>query len=545
MSDIRQPPSPQKIRQINKPMVPTQSQIQKAQRRDSLLTAEQNQAFNTDGWANVMTGLGGNMDKRAYNFYGRYPVIPDPELERIYFGDGIGARVVDVVADDMTREWITLKTIEEDDQAEENESLEDEAIKTVMESLEELDAQSVFNEAIKWARLYGGAAIIMGVLDGQPLDAPMNVNRITGFDYLRVIDRTDIDLFQSVYQNDPEKPGFGKPELFFMYFQVGVMRYPKMVHVSRVIMLKGKKIPTGATPTTTLQQRFWGLSVFNGLYEALSDYASNMDSVTNVLAEFVVGKFKMNGLSQMMAEGKEALVQNRMQLISLMKSVIHAVMLDSENEDYTRDTVSLTGIAELIDRSALKICAVTGIPYTRLFGDSPGGLSTDDSMGKATYYDMVRGAQHTQLKPAIRRLVDIILAWKKVTLPLEIEFNPLLSLDEVQQADVELKNSQTELNQANEYAVYIQNGVLDAEQVHTLKWKERLEGVEVYSLGPGAEAEGEELEPALEQEVEKASTKNQVQTGTASPAQGLVSKAGIVQAGGQGVGPDVIGKGLG
>ena len=99
-----------------------------------------------DGWANVFTGLGGVNDKTRYTGYGDTTIIDDDTLALIYSGDGLGGRIVDIVADDMTREWVYLG---ED---------EDERAKEVMDELTSLAAEEKFNEAIKWQRLFGGVS---------------------------------------------------------------------------------------------------------------------------------------------------------------------------------------------------------------------------------------------------------------------------------------------------------------------------------------------------------------------------------------------------
>lgn len=538
------PPNEAKIRALARVVQPTMEMLKKAQRRDLAIEASQlsgpmraqRHIQHADGWANVMTGMGGPMDKRMYNFFADYPIITDPELERMYFGDGVGARIVDVVADDMTREWIKLEAESEDD------TTENDALDVVGDVLQDIDAQTVFNAAVKWQRLYGGCAIVMGVLDGQTLDQPLNAARITGFDYLRVIDRSDIDLFQSVYQNDPSKPGFGQPLLLYMYFQVGVVRYPKLVHISRVCLLKGKTVPTGATPTTTLVQRFWGLSVFNGLYDVLADYNSNMAAAVSALQEFSIGKFKMSGLADMMAEGNESIVQTRMQLISTMKSVIHGVMLDAENEDYTRDTMTLTGLSDVIDRTALRVCAAAGIPYTRLWGDSPSGMSTDDESGRKTYYDMIRSKQHTELMPALKKLLMVIQAWKKTDTDIRIEFNPLYSLTEVEQSTVDMNKQTADTGKASMYSTYITDGVLTPPQVYALEWADKLEGVTVEDFGPTPEEMAQEL---ADQMLAKQAT-GQGQKGNAASPGGPVSSTKTPQTGlptGPSGGLDPVGEG--
>jgi phage-related protein (TIGR01555 family) len=375
------------------------------------------------------------------------------------------------------------------------------------------------------------------------------MNRITEIDYLRFIDRSDVDLFQSIYQNDPMKPGFGQPEVLYCYFQVGAVRYPKLVHISRCLVFKGKPIPAGATPTTTLAQRFWGLSVFNGLYELLADYNNAVAAAVNVLQEFVIGKYKMAGLADMMAAGNETTVQARMQLIATMKSVLHGIMLDADNEDYTRDAVTVTGVSDVIDRLALRLSGGSGIPYTRLWGDSPGGLSTDDESGRKTYYDKIRSDQHTILLPPLRKLIDIIKVWKRIDTDVEVKFNPLYSLTDVEEAQVETSKQSAATAKAQMYSSYIADGVLQPEQVFALEWAERLGGLEVLSFGPTPEEMAQELADQMMARAgntnpQAAAATNPTQEGGEAASGGPVASGPMKKPGAPGVpGGDVVGAG--
>ena len=99
-----------------------------------------------DGWFNVLSGLGGKKDKSTYTQYAWYTWLDDETLTSIYIGDGLGGRIVDIVADDMTREWI-------DFDVENGAVFRDELIR--------LNAEEAFNIALKWQRLYGGALLII------------------------------------------------------------------------------------------------------------------------------------------------------------------------------------------------------------------------------------------------------------------------------------------------------------------------------------------------------------------------------------------------
>ena len=134
--------------------------------------------FLADGWTNVISGLGHRNDKQHRTHFGAFQLILDVELQQMYMGDGLITRIVDCPAEDMTREWIDLEGDEED------EELAKEQMEAVSEVLEELDTEVAFNTALKWKRLYGGALIVMGILDGKTPDMPVDFNRIRGMSSL-------------------------------------------------------------------------------------------------------------------------------------------------------------------------------------------------------------------------------------------------------------------------------------------------------------------------------------------------------------------------
>lgn len=76
-------------------------------------------------------------------------------LTALYRENWIAKRIIDVPAEDMTRAWYTIESQIEGDKLDELKRLE-----------AHHDIQGEITSAIKWARLYGGAACLI-VVDGQ------------------------------------------------------------------------------------------------------------------------------------------------------------------------------------------------------------------------------------------------------------------------------------------------------------------------------------------------------------------------------------------
>lgn len=447
--------------------------------------AEALKELNLDGWINVMTGLGGGLDKRSKTRHSlsAEEYLQALELDSIYRADGLGTVIIDTPADDMTREWIKLDREDTNDMGD-----DDKDIKTVLSILTDLRAEAEFNQALKWKRLFGGAVIIIGARDGGILDTPLNTSRISTIDNLLTLDCECVDIATSMFGTDPNKSDFGKPVKLHIMYSQGNIQADFFVHASRCILFFGKPIAKSSIQSVDYKQRFWGLSALNPCYNSLRDLGSALDNLVNILQEFIVGKFKIKGLASMLMAGNEKQLIQRMNIIQMSKSVIRAVILGDE-EEWTRDTANLSGISESIQLLMSRLSGVSQIPQTKLFGRSPAGMNATGESDTTQYYDRIKAAQRNELKPQVTQLVDIIRAWKDIKSPLSVEFNPLFQLTEKEQAEVKKIKAETNKIKADMYHVLIEDSILTPEQVYTEEWAEIFGPYEELEPEPGITGE--------------------------------------------------------
>lgn len=422
-----------------------------------------------DGWANLFTGFGTKADKSKSttaipNFF-----LSDVQLETVYSDDGLGARIVDLLPDDMMKQGWHYKFINEKEELENISKVYDEAFK-------ELSVNDKVNKALKWARLYGGAIIILGAYDGEDLSTPLNIRKIKRFENLKVIPRNNIMYGTMKFQMDETKEHFGQVELYPVNFYVGREYKIVNVHYSRVIELHGIEIPTSNASVIPVQYRYWGLSVLQRIQDRLKDLGMSFGSLAQILSELTIGKYKYKDLADVMAsEGGEKLVQNRLQAMDMMKSTFHSILMDID-EDYIRDTVSFGGVSEILYQFMMLTSACTGYPMTKLFGISPGGMNSTGDSDTYQYYDMVRAEQQKTLLPILERIVHIIAEWKNVEEP-TIEFNPLEQMTEKEQAEVDEKKANTEKRKQETYQGYIDMGIMTPEIVEELEFGNTLKEI--------------------------------------------------------------------
>ena len=439
----------------------------------------------SDGWENLATGLGTKADKRRYTRITPDGSLSDEELSAIYTSDGLAAKIVDTIPDDMTRQGWTYEY---------NKGLknEDEADAGLNEITDSLELQSKVNLALKWARLYGGSVIVLAALDGSDLSSPLNPSRIRYFDGLRVIDRSNIEYDNIKFQTDPNQINYGKPELYPINFGLNGNYSITYVHASRVIEVHGREIPLNyKTRAFRYETKYWGLSELQFCHKEIAQIAQSFGGISQLLDEISVGKYKFKDLADILAspDGTKML-EKRIENADLIKSVFHSVYMDSE-EDYMRENVTLSGVSDVLYQYFMKLSAVTGYPITRLFGVSPAGLNSTGEGDMLNYYDVVRNKQSIILKPILDRIISVICDWKGFEKP-EIKFNPLKQLSEKEEAELELSRQQANSMKWEAYQKAIDMGIIEPYMVAYWEFGDELADIPIPKGWEEMEEEREE-----------------------------------------------------
>ncbi len=116
----------------------------------------------SDGYANMLNKYGTSQDNStAYRFQSEGPV-PDTLLTEHYEENGLFAKIIDAPAEEAIKHGFELDTDNPD------------AAQLLDDALDALEWTEKAATAIKWARLYGGAVIVMLIDDGHGLEEPLD-----------------------------------------------------------------------------------------------------------------------------------------------------------------------------------------------------------------------------------------------------------------------------------------------------------------------------------------------------------------------------------
>lgn len=414
-----------------------------------------------DGYVNLLNKYGTKQDNsEAYKFE-REPVIPDVQLTGLYEGNGLFSKIIDTPAEEALKHGFDLNL------------KSDEVNAFVEDALDDLEWEEKAATAIKWARLYGGALIVMLIDDGRGLEEPVDWEHIRSIDELRVYERSIVQPdYASLYQQDYGGKGvgnrvskFGQPEYYYVSSIYGSFK----VHESRCLVFRNGVLPEQTSNATYL---FWGMPEYVRIRRALRETVTAHTDSVKLLERSVQAIYSMKGLASLLTtDDGENQVLKRLQLVDTSRGLLNSIAIDSEGEQYDFKTFQFSGVKDVIDATCNMLSALTNIPQTILFGRSPAGMNATGDSDFESYYNFVEKIQRLMLKRNLRTLLDIVfragIASGDVTEEpdYKLEFNPLWSLSDTEQATVDQTKAQTALVKAQTAQAYVDMQALDPTEV--------------------------------------------------------------------------------
>lgn len=447
------------------------SKVDRVMQNAKLIEEQANKAvrpFREDGYVNLVNRYGTEKDMTERYKFVAEPAVPDDLLTMFYEGNGLFAKIIDAPAEEAVKHGFKLKGISDPE-------LED----FYVQALDELDWEETATTCIKWARLFGGSLAVMLINDGGKLEEPLRWDRIKSIDDIRVYDRSVIQPdYTSMFSYDPRDPfrtrgsRLGMPEYYNIFSKYGSFT----VHDSRVLTFRNGVLPEN---TTNSVYELWGMSEYVRIKRAIRDAELAHASGPKMLDRSVQPVYKMKDLAmELQTEEGESQVLKRLQAIDMARGIMNSLVIDSEGEDYDFKQFQYTGVADVVDSACNFLSALTNIPQTVLFGRSPAGMNATGQSDLENWYSYVARIQKRNLRGNLRYLLSVIfqagLYTKEVKeVPdINIEFNPLWSLSDLQQADLELKREQVKKTRAETAQIYIDMQAIDPSEVRNNLAKE-------------------------------------------------------------------------
>ena len=403
-----------------------------------------------DNFKNFLAGFGVLGRDKAESQYWWLEPLDVQQLEAAYRGDWLARKIIEIPASDSTRAWREW-------------SAEKDQVKAIEGVERQHFIQRKMMTALIKARLYGGAAMIIGTDDG-PFNEELNIEGVKkdGLKFVHVVDRWM--LAAGPLNRDITSPWFGEPTY---YTRVGVVTPPPIggvtppetisikgqtgedqiyIHPSRVVRFLGAEYPSlDRVPDQ------WGDPVLQYIQSTIKNAAMVSASLGQMIAEAKLDVIKIEGLSEVMGTAAGAAKYHaRFSNANAAKSAVNALLLD-KSEEWERKELRVGGVDKVMQMFLLLCCGAADIPATRLFGREPAGQNSTGESDIRNYYDRLHSDQIVRLKPAMHLLDEVIIRSALGSKPDEIDYdwNSLWQLSDTEKADVNLKLAQAHLVDVN------------------------------------------------------------------------------------------------
>jgi phage-related protein (TIGR01555 family) len=209
------------------------------------------------------------------------------------------------------------------------------------------------------------------------------------------------ELVVESYVVDLESPDYTHPEYAYVTMtRDGLTTPTERVHGSRLIYVPGmRSLPSQRTRRTDCD-----LSALQVYYPAIRDMEESWASGAVLVKRLSMPQLKVVDTSR--AASDEAGWLSRLRLFARSMST-KGLMVIMGTDELTWNGPSVAGYSELLRSLAERLSAVEGIPITRLLGQAPAGMTSDDASGARTYYDLIERYRRTVLRPAILQVYRI------------------------------------------------------------------------------------------------------------------------------------------
>jgi phage-related protein (TIGR01555 family) len=348
-------------------------------------------------------------------------------------------RFAEIIATEMTRRWIKIKSVSDDDEAKADK------IRELNDEQDRLGVRDAFRKIAEHDSYFGRAHLYVdtgSTKDRDELRTPIGNGRDTisrnkfggclGF-LKRVVPVEPVWVYPTNYDsNDPLEPTWYAPDSWYVN--------GKEIHVSRLLKFVGREVPDMLKPAYA----FGGLSMTQMAKPYVDNWLRTRQSVADIIHAFSVFVLSTD-LSESLTEGGSQLFA-RAELFNLVRDNRGLMMVNHDTEGFSNVSAPLGSLDALQAQTQEHLAAVSGIPIVKLLGIQPAGLNASSEGEIRSFYDWIHAYQEKFFRPNLTRVIDLaqLSLWGEVDQDLTFEFEPLWSLDEKAQAEVREIDARTD-----------------------------------------------------------------------------------------------------
>lgn len=322
-----------------------------------------------------------------------------------------------VFADEMTRNWIEVKSRKDGDPDIEEMEL----------ALIKYDVKRLIHEAVRQDSQYGVAHIYIdtGAKNDDELSKalfldPRKIPK-DSLKGLRVVDPTWV--YPAMYNTQwPLADNFYKPSAWFVM--------GKTVEESRFIDIVSRPVPDILKPS----YNFGGLSLTQLMEDYVVDWRDAKKNVIKILRTLRMRALKTDMDARLAVPGE---FDKRIKMFIKYQDNFGLWTLDN-GEEFIHTQTSLSELSNLLSNYQDQLCIPSRITNLKLLGNAPAGLNASGDSELDTWHETVSGYQDGNLRKPLENIFKIIQLseFGEIKEDIYFEFKPLDEVTEKEAADI-------------------------------------------------------------------------------------------------------------
>ena len=390
------------------------------------------QIVRLDEIISTISGIGGERDKGAATNLGLSGTkVIIPELALALYRTHYGGKIVDsYVRDSFRRGWRWSSQRKHT---------------KLTKAFKDCHAEARLKAADTWSQVYGSHYLLLELDDDSSWDQPVDFTAVRGIKRIITAGVTEVTPeqyipFEHALLANPALQ-YGDPLTYTVQLQSPNDLNPMFVaHTDRVLRFDGIALERQDRMQSSNGYPGSGDSIYVRLYDDIVRQGLVEGAMATLISEFNIGMMVIKGLRGMLASDQTDEMVNRLIAMNMGKSIANMIPVD-EGESFERRSITVAGLPDIYDRLAQSLASAAEQSMTEFFGQTPGGLSTDDKSGRISRDNVIYARQNDKLRPAIEYLAMLITKNRSVP---ELIFNPLTTPDEVDAAGIRKTQAETD-----------------------------------------------------------------------------------------------------
>lgn len=436
-------------------------------------------------WASASTGHGTSRDLPETLRGVRDARSTDEELDSLYAGNGLARQIVDLPIDEALQGWITIKHPDA------------KVVKLLNDQLDTLGIFPKTHAAARYGRLKRLGVVYMDIDDGQSLDQPVDVEKISAINLTTVFDRSQITPYSFNMWSGPD--AVMEP----VHYQVSGNGLVK-IHKDRLMIFPG----LDAGFNNFVQCGGMGESVIDTLKRQLRNLENGYNQAAHMAMEHRTKSLHMEGFSDKSGANSRSNTADALRRLQVMRSLVGVIngLVMGQHDKVEYASAPLNGYPELVQLAKEILCWFTGIPYAKLFGESSGnGLNNGKGEYQSNNWALVIGKiREFYLRPQLNKILRYLAALNGIEEQIDFEFPPLFPQTPKEEAETRKLNAEAQKLEAEADAIRIDYAIITRKESRVGRY------VTTGDQSNNIQVEGDEPPSQVDRPTSSSTTSNQM-----------------------------------